>query len=231
VSDTAHKTEALNTPSNAPGLRQEVTSAPLIEPAPCVIPIRDLWRRSGPMGLNRAIANVVVQRLRPTLADRMDWPLETAAMGTRQLCFIYPTIPPQGHWFTLAPGSCNDIVAAAQEQIAHPPQRRADVLLFAVWRPQRAGADRRVHTWAIPAQIVALMSKRLDGPEVSNRNVGIEPPAAGRPSVWRKGRDDADPIPLQEFYKCWTLSDAELAYVQEAETNEIRQPRVSRRQT
>jgi hypothetical protein len=103
-------------------------------------------------------------------------------------------------------------------------------VLLAVWRPQGAGADRRVHTWAIPAHTVALMSKRLDGPNVANRNVAIDPPIPGRPSVWRKGKHDPAPIPLQDFYRCWTLSDSELAYVQEAERNEIRPPRPSRKQ-
>lgn len=180
------------------------------------------------MGLNRAVANVVVQRLRPQLADRMDWPLETVLNGARFLCFIYPTIPPQGHWFTLAHGSCRDIANTAEEQFKIPSEQRASVVLLAVWRPQRAGADRRVHTWAIPAHVVSLMSQRIDGPHVPNRNVGIEPPKPGKPSVWRKGKDDPDPIPLQDYYQCWTLSDAELAYVQDAERNEIRPPRASR---
>jgi len=208
-----------------------LSSGTLVEPSPCILPIRNLWRRAGKMGLNRAVANVIVQRLRPDLADHMPWPLETSAMGRPQLCFIYPTIPPQGHWFTLATGSCRDIANADAHQSSLSPEQRSEVILMAVWRPQRAGADRRVHVWAIPARIVALMSKRLDGPEVANRNVGIEPPVAGKPSVWRKGKSDSGPISLQDFYRCWTFSDGELAYVQDAERNEIRPPRATRTPT
>jgi hypothetical protein len=182
------------------------------------------------MGLNRAIANVVVQRLRPDLYHKMEWPLKTAAMGTALRCFIYPTIPPQGHWFTLAAGACEDIANAESQQLSIQLKQRTNVVLLAVWRPQRAGADRRIHLWAIPAHVVSLMSKRLAGPSEANRNVGIDPPMEGRPSVWRKGRDDPAPIPLQDFYRCWTLSDDELTYVQDAERNELRPPRVSRKQ-
>jgi hypothetical protein len=183
------------------------------------------------MGLNRAIANIVVQRLRPNLANRMQWPLETDGMGKKLLCFIYPTIPPQGHWFTLAPRACQEIATSAAEQLPLPPEQRADVVLLAVWRRQRAGADRRVHVWTIPARLVSLMSTRLDAVGSGNRNVGIAPPAPGKPTVWRKGKDDPAPIALDDFYQCWTLSEPELAYVQDAERDEIRPPRKSRKRT
>jgi hypothetical protein len=156
----------------------------------------------------------------------MPWPLETTAMGPRQLCFIYPTIPPQGHWFTLAKGSCDAIAGAAAEQLRLSAERRADVVLLAIWRGQELGADRRLHVWAIPADVVARMSRRLENAELNNRNVGINPPVAGRPSVWRKGKNDPNPIPLQDFYCRYTLTDLELKYVLDAEQNEIKQTRV-----
>ncbi len=70
------------------------------------------------------------------------------------------------------------------------------------------------------------MSRRLENAELNNRNVGINPPVAGRPSVWRKGKNDPNPIPLQDFYCRYTLTDLELKYVLDAEQNEIKQTRV-----
>lgn len=220
MSDTIQS--SLARPAPPDGRASLLTACRLIEPAQCVPPIRDLWRNANKMGLNRAIANVVVQRLRPDLSNEMPWPLSTTAMGRAQLCYIYPTIPPQGHWFTLAKGTCDEVAIAAAEQTDLPHDVRAEIVLLAVWRPQRTGADRRLHLWAIPDHFVAIMAKRLDAPGTRNRNVGINPPLNGRPSVWRKGKNDSAPLALQDNYHCWTLSDAELAHMLDAERSEIR---------
>jgi hypothetical protein len=203
---------------------------PIVEPKPCTAPIRHHWRTEKPPGLGRAVSNIVVQRLRPDLTGTMAWPLETSAMGSRQLCFIYPAVPPMGHWFGLSRKACRDIAEAAAEQAVRPLQDRAEIVLLAAWRSQSYDpADRRLDVWAIPAGAVAEMDRQVSADGINNRNVLIA--WVGTQPLWRKGQHGGlhagPPISLGAHYCRWSLSDAELAYVagERGDEEPIRRPR------
>jgi len=188
-----------------------------IVPSPSVVPIRDLWWNRGSKGLGRAIGNATVQRLDPDLQGRMPRPLDTTRLGGCRICRVFPTIPPEGHYFTLTKNCCLDIPHAANEQANRPEAVRAEVILLAVWRSQGAGGDPRLHTWAIPAGVVADMAQRVEGRP--NRNVRITRPIDGKPTVWLKQdrvEQDPEPISSHPYDRCWTVSPVELHYIQAA---------------
>lgn len=201
---------------------------PLVEPTPCAPPIRDMWwRKSPPMGLTRAIANITVQRLLPTHEGRATRWIETTALGRPLLCQLYPTNHRQGHYFELTEGFCDKLAQLEKSQAAETGNL-INVAMMAVWRPQGAGGDHHLHVWIIPAAVVGEMNNRLPSNRAGNRvngagrNPTLIPPQNSRPSVWRSRANDPDPLGVQQFYHRWTLSDEELQYVQEAEMQELR---------
>jgi hypothetical protein len=203
-----------------------VSVRPLLEPPPCVGPVRDLWPAKKPPGLGRAISNIVVRRLCPDLLGAASWPLETRAMGSRQLCFIYPALPPGGHYFTFSRKAAGEVAAAAASQAVRPAGVRAEVVLLAAYRSQDApAADRDLHVWAIPADAVAEMDRRVSQPGRNNRNVGIRDGG----TTWVETKP-AGTLPIAiGVHSCrWRLSDAELAYVAEERAGEEPGTRVRR---